>query len=109
MSCLGWIEKASRSDTAKEAETLLQALTICCAPRSCKSFKAATVSEVNSSRGRKPYGACFVSPKYKTSADGKTSRRAFSTVSPPTPESKIPIIGVLVLTLQTGLPYQTHS
>ena len=51
-------------------------------------------SEVKSLRDREPYGAFFVSPKYKTSADGKTSRRALRTVSPPTPESKIPIMRV---------------
>ena len=38
-----------------------------------------------------PYGKCAVSPKYTIDSLGKSLRNAFATVSPPMPESNIPI------------------
>src|SRR3954449_11001715 len=46
--------------------------------------------------GSGPYGLCAVSPMYRIASCGSWSRTARATVSPPTPESKMPI-GALLL------------
>src|SRR6478735_2495879 len=81
----------SRASARQAAEAVLHAMTRIFTPLSTSRSPTANACRRTSAMGSGPYGPFAVSPTYRTRSPGNWSMIARATVSPPTPESKMPI------------------
>src|SRR5687768_14129116 len=80
-----------RSAGSAAAVAELHATTRSFAPSASRICASSSANDSSSSRERGPYGKRAVSPKYTKSSCGSDTRHSWSTVRPPTPESKTAI------------------